>query len=242
MIQRHLPNLPPDERARRNATRGSGAVSPSDPAIAAAFAAFHRRAGFISAGASVRAFLTGGGWAFAGLALLSFAGGLFLARVSFNTPEHLITVAGHPPEMLYTKPQTTDIARSAAAAIPAAGAGETSIAAAAPPPLGEAENDTAVRRRDSSDRENLESELLAVASGAKGRLPDATANLEAALRLGAIGATQTNGRNGGDITVGYDAVELPSVPEPANGSIVAIGVAGLIGVTWLTRNRRRLRT
>lgn len=175
---------------------------------------------------------------FVGLALLGFAGGLFLARVSFNTPEHPINVADHPPEMLYTKPRTTDTAPRVVGRNPDTGADATSIAATARP-VNETESDKAAGRPVPNDHANAESELLVLNSSAEAPLPDATANLAAAMRLGAIAATQVPGHRGGDVTVGYDGVELPSVPEPANGAIVAIGVAGLIGVSRLTRMRRR---
>lgn len=240
MVHGELPSFVAEDS--KSAAASSRRRSSSDPAITAAFFAFHRDAGLIAgsrrAGASgLRAFLSGGGWAFLGLAVVGFAGGLLLAVFPFNTPEHPITVAAHASEMLYAKPATSDLDVATAALASTVAADEKSIAAKGSQLSGD-EQAKAANRRFTADGANPEQELLATAANADAPLPDATANLAAAMRLGAAGIGEVSGRGGDGVTVGYDAVELPSVPEPGTGPMVAFCLAALISFSRAGKNRR----
>ena len=77
----------------------------SDPAVHAAFLAFHRNLGTATRDNSRKAFISRGGLALTLLTLLGFGGGLSLAVFSFNSPEQSRSaVAGRPPEIIYTAP------------------------------------------------------------------------------------------------------------------------------------------
>ena len=227
--------MPKDEAV---ASRG-GHVS-SDPAIIAAFGAFHRKASQFRSSALGGALLPRASWVFAGLALLSFAGGLSLALFSFNTPERPITIAGAAPEMLYVKPATADTVNSIAAQASAVADSLSAPSIAAKTPSLSSPEPANGKTSSPRQPDDADAELLATTSSGDAPLPDATANLAAAMRFGAVAGTQAQGRTGGgDVTVGYDAVELPSIPEPASGPIIAVGIAAVFGVTRLPRSRRR---
>jgi hypothetical protein len=77
--------------------------APRDPAVAAAFMAFHRRTDGGDRAAAGKGPFSRGAVALASLAFLGFGGGLFLAFFSFNSPEGTSSrVAARPPEVIYT--------------------------------------------------------------------------------------------------------------------------------------------
>lgn len=202
----------------------------SHPEITAASFAFHRSTSGVAAVWAARRFLSGGGWAFVLLALMSFAGGLSLAVFPFNSPDHLITIAGHAPEMLYIKPATSHL-DLALAPNPETRPGEetpTAVKNATPAPTDESSASGERRGALDSVVDGGSTELALTASSAAAPLPAPTANFAAAMRLGAVGGGQSHAPGGG-LSSGSDAVELPtSVPEPANGAIVALCLAALI--------------
>ena len=212
----------------------------SDAAVTAAFMRFHRKAGLVVSSTCARAFLGGGGWAFLGLAVISFTGGLLLALFPFNTPERPITIAGHAPEMLYTRPANNDAGSSPAAVTAVAAAPETESAGKERQAIA-SETEQSHNQRVQLELASSTAELAALSVDGEAPLPDAATNLAAAMRLGAVTATHSGSRGGSDVAVGYDAVELPSVPEPATGWIVALGLGALIGFSKLVRTRRNTR-
>ncbi|HSH38283.1 MAG TPA: hypothetical protein VK993_05820, partial [Chthoniobacterales bacterium] len=83
--------------------------APSDPAVTAAFIAFHRNTGSIGTSAQRRGYVSRGGLVLGLLTILGFGGGLFLAVFSFNSTEQTSsTAAARPPEMLCMAPAATE--------------------------------------------------------------------------------------------------------------------------------------
>ena len=209
--------------------------STADSAIRAAFVAFHRRT--TSAGAAGRrrlAVLSGGGWAFLVLALVGFGGGLFLSSLSFSSPEASITIAGVAPEVLYVRPTGADPAAAAAANQQEAQSRDHTFAAARP--AGESAPENREVRAPSTMDLAIEIPAAVLAQVA---LPEMTANFAAAARLGAVRG-HGPGTGAEPIESGYGAVEVPSIPEPATGLIVGIGLAALIAVQRFARKRQPL--
>lgn len=211
-----------------------------DRSIAAALAASHRstaqarRHWYLAASAR---FLRGTGGAILGLTLLAFGGGLFLAHVSVSGPEHEITIGSFAPEVIYKRPATAENApvadRDGAHTAQPAESIATSGARAAQ--ISE-EVGTRVSRQDFAAEAQ---QIIRTSSVAQNALPEATANFAAAMRLNAIGGAQ-NGGSGPEITSGFAAEELPSVPEPAAGSTIAISLATLLGLQQFVRRRRNI--
>jgi hypothetical protein len=91
----------------RAAAPGSHHVS--DPAVNAAFMAFHRNSARLAAGSPAKRRINRGAVALVALTVLGFGGGLSLAFFSFNgaeTPRG--SVASRAPEIIYTPPATAD--------------------------------------------------------------------------------------------------------------------------------------
>lgn len=209
------------------------ARSDSDPAINAAFMAFHRHTAAKCAGLPRRSLLGAGGWAFAALSVFGFGGGLMLASFSFNAePEAVRVAAARPPEMIYTAPAESGHTPERATAV--IGAATTQhIVAAVQTPVVTREEDQQIAPEEAGQAET--SDALFAYSDAP--LPMETMNFTAATRLMATGLAQLPTSDGGYET-GYDAVELPMVPEASPGAIVAAGLVLLIAATHFVRNRR----
>lgn len=205
----------------------------SDPAITAAFLAFHRH----TIGRGVRAtrasLLGAGGWAFAALAVFGFGGGLMLASFSFNEePQPSRIATSRPPEMIYTAPGQNDVAAERAVAV---GAQVPQVAAARMAEAAVSADHEAVEQE--TENVNATSKTESLFAFADAPLPTETMNFTAASRLIATGLAQLP--TSGDVyETGYDAVELPMVPEASPGAIVASGLALLIAATHLVRRRR----
>lgn len=198
----------------------------ADPAIAAAFLAFHRNAGLVAPPVRrQRSAMASGVWAFLALSVLGFGGGLFLAIFCFNNPEQTIKVTAVAPELIYARPGG-EIPATAAGGAPIAQNGsdveESAPAAPAEPALAENEPLSIHRSADS------EPELSAEKWIAQAALPEATANFAAAQRLGLLGGPANHNGGNGDAFSSYDAVELPTIPEPSSGGLIAFGVAVLV--------------
>ncbi|MDQ6625570.1 MAG: hypothetical protein M3Y69_05430 [Verrucomicrobiota bacterium] len=236
MANAELPSSHPTGNRQADRTYGGG----FDPAIAAAFAAFHRRvrqpARHAYLAASAR-FFSGTGGAIFGLTFLAFAGGLFLAHLSFTGPEHPLTIGPSAPELIYQRPAAAEntalgerhdyaaaqaenvAAVSGHRALLTLGEGATKLTAHQPLPT--------------------EAEQVAAAGNlTPDTLPEAIANFAAAMRLNGIGGSAGSG-TASDITSGFAAEELPSVPEPAAGSTIAVGLAILLGVQRFVRRMRK---
>lgn len=228
---------PPHALTASDGSRGV-AASQAHAAIHAAFIAFHRNAGSIPSIAPSRRLRIGGSaWTFLALSLVGFGGGLFLAFFCFNGPDQPITVAGVAPELIYTRPTASpEIAQQNV------NAGQN-VASATIAPAGDHDGTAAAhdavtvaaRRRNSHGDVNDgdAGELVA----AQTPLPPATANFAAAEKLG-FAASGVN-RSGGDaLQVGFDAEELPSIPEPATGGTTAVALAMLIAARRFAGKRR----
>jgi hypothetical protein len=204
------------------------------PAIRAAFVAFHRNAGLI---APLPRRLGGGALAFSALALVGLAGGLFLAFFCFNTPEKPITIAASPPELIYTRPTAT---ADEIPQFPPAGSREfenhfASLAQHAPGVVSADDASNERSRHEAAGDDDANTSELVIAQSS---LPQAIENFAAAQRLGlTTGGVAHNGGN--SLDAGYDAEELPTIPEPATGGIVAAGVAMLIAGRRISATRRR---
>jgi hypothetical protein len=211
-----------------------------DPAVAVAFTKFHRgvarsaRHRYLAASAH---FLRGTGGVILGLTFLAFSGGLFLARVSFTAAEHPITVGLSAPEMIYQRPpaaESTAVLEQHDSAAPLA----ESVAAVAEyrraPSLDERPTQVTAQQPTAAVEQAITAGNLT-----PNTLPEATANFAAAMRLNAIGGSPDSGGTS-DITSGFAAEELPSVPEPAAGPTIAIGLAILLGLARIIRGSHKV--
>ncbi|MFN2475948.1 MAG: hypothetical protein ABR526_06365 [Chthoniobacterales bacterium] len=209
----------------------------SDPAIAAAFAAFHRgtrqprRHLYLTA--SVR-FLRGTGGAIVGLTAVAFAGGLFLAYVPVSGPERSITIGAVAPETIYRRPMGAESRSTAPRERGPAAVPDYAVAMLHDAPAHSFAEEAG--RLSTPELPPEAEQMIATASRAQNLLPEATANFAAAMHLNAIGGTQ-NGGSAAEITSGFAAEELPSVPEPAAGWTIAIGLATLLGLQRCFRRR-----
>lgn len=215
---------------------GSGkSQSPSatDPAITAAFLAFHREH---TPGALSRPIpknvLGLGGWIFVGLAIVGFAGGLFLASVSFNNSETSSIAGARPPEMIYLPPPA--VAERAVAVTNDAASTAQTLMAKVDAPAAAQKIDADHTGGDSTD-DGLNA--WSVGSTPDTALPDATANFSVAMRHTAAGHRLSNTSSSEGIESGYAGVELPMVPEPAAAPIIYLGLALLVGVKHLKKRR-----
>lgn len=217
-------------------TSGRGRERLSDPAIAAAFAAFHRATapGRRFRFSAARRFVTSSAGALAALALAAFAGGLLLAHFSFNSSEHPLSIASLPPEIIYVRPAPAHGDLLAAATV------ATARADAAAPAAAQGQQSAAPDDRAAGCTRELaqdgEQNLLASGSFSRAPFPEATANFAAAMRLDGVGVAQARGGANG-VTYGYAGVELPSVPEPATGPLTALSLAVLLAIHWVVRIR-----
>jgi hypothetical protein len=213
--------------------RSDAAARAADPAINAAFVAFHRNAGLIEpVRGRPRVSLGGGALVFSALSIAGVGGALFFAFFCFNTPDAPVNVTAVAPEVIYARPANersmTDLAAQPNALVGDAFASVT-------PRADEATDanaaSTARRGLEGAGEDILGAELLAQA-----RLPDATANFAAAQRLGFAGGSFSRA-GGTDLVAGYDAEELPTIPEPSTGAAVAIVAALLVASNKLIRRR-----
>lgn len=217
-------------------TSGRGRQRLPDPAIAAAFAAFHRATapGCRFRFSAARRFVTSSAGAFAALALAAFAGGLLLAHFSFNSSEHRLSIASLPPEIIYARPALAqgDLLGTATVATAKVNA-PVPAAAQVQQSCGPDERAAGGSRQLAQDGEQ---NLLASGSFGRAPFPEATANFAAAMRLDGVGVAQARG-GANDVTYGYAGVELPSVPEPATGPLTALSLAVLLAIHWVVRIR-----
>ena len=208
------------------------ALSESDPTINAAFLAFHRHTAAKCAVLPRRSLLGAGGWAFAALSVFAFGGGLMLASFSFNAePEASRAVAARPPEMIYTAPAESGGTPERATAVLPAGSAQQVVVAQMPVAPGDEQQPIEPAEEGQAE----ESQTMFAFTDPP--LPMETMNFAAARRLAATGLAQLPSSDGGFET-GYDAVELPMVPEASPGAIVAAGLVLLIAATHFVRARR----
>lgn len=150
-----------------------------------------------------------------------------------------MTIGAFAPEMIYKRPAAAENALVAEhVASPVAESQNALAMLHAVTAQSSAEEEEPARQ---STRElTAEAEQSAATNAlAQNTLPEATANFVAAMRLHAIGGAQSGG-TGSDITSGFAAEELPTVPEPAAGPAVALGVATLLGLQAFLRRRRNI--
>lgn len=224
------------------ATRPDPVPRASDPAVTAAFLAFHRaHTAPLGSRSSGRGLLSSSAWAFVGLAVVGFAGGLFLASVSFNHSEPTSIAGARPAEMIYLPPATAaeQPAISSTAALSSTAAIEDAVVV-----VDVASNEASVRRAKVEQSDEPIEDPAAGSEAAwnavlvsEAGVPDPTANFAAATRLAAAGYSLTPG-DGDSIQSGSAGVEVPSIPEPAAAPILCAGLALLVGIKHLNNKRR----
>lgn len=217
---------------RRSSSDARSQFSATDPAITAAFLAFHREHTHSAPAALIPRNVLGlGGWIFVGLAVVGFAGGLFLASVSFNNGETTSIAGARPPEMIYLPPP--EVAERVVAVTSDAAPNAERLMAQVDAPVAE--------EKMEGDNAGTESRVgsvnaWSVASASDARFLDPTANFSAAMRHTAAGYSLSNTSSDG-IESGYAGVELPMVPEPTATPIICLGLALLVAVKHLTKRR-----
>ena len=204
------------------------ARTPSDPAVAAAFIAFHRNtAGMVQLGMRKR-YMSRGAVALSALALLGFGGGLFLAFFSFNSPEGSgRTVAARPSEFIYTAGVVSDDSETASTA-PSYG------------PIHDSTISAPVFALAARDESTSETSLWRDAHGANlgfSAQPYGSDGMRAFAAIGPVsaGAPRTSLESVG-ITSGFDAFTAAPIPEPSTWATMLTGLGLLILVG---RGKRR---
>lgn len=202
-----------------------------DPAVTAAFIAFHRSTGATHRSAARKGYFSRGAVALAALAFLGFGGGLFLAFFSFNSPEGSTSpVAARPPEVIYTARMVADAPQDTAAAPeyavseyndPIKAAVLTLAAADRPSP------ETSIWPDQRSEQ------YRAVGSSYASPSAPAFAGISEPMAP----AEGPNGLAPSDITVGFDALTAAPVPEPSTWATMITGAALLLVFGRLKRRR-----
>lgn len=208
----------------------------ADPAVTAAFIAFHRSAGTDSL-APRRRYVNRGTIALAALAFLGFGGGLFLALFSFNSPEGSSSrvAAARPPEVIYTAHAASEAPQDGPAAPDYAVAGSadpiegTLFALAAP---AQAAPETSSWSDFSSEPSHSIAGAYASGSYASAGAPAFAGSTEPAAP-----AEGPNGLAASDISIGFDALTAAPVPEPSTWATMISG-AGLLVLFGRVKRRR----
>ena len=207
----------------------SGGVS--DPAVHAAFLAFHRNLGTATRDTSRKGFISRGGLALAVLTLLGFGGGLSLAVFSFNSPEQSRSaVAGRAPEIIYTAPAAAVVAEQAEPRPVYDVPGELPLLA-----------DTTFGLR-APDQPVPETSVWRDADQAMlGSFGDSYARA-GGFSFAGVGEQSfpggsTLGAPAADITTGFDALTAAPVPEPSTWATMISG-AGLLVLFGKLKRRR----
>ena len=201
-----------------------------DPAVTAAFIAFHRNTGGTASGAWRKPYVNRGALALAALAVLGFGGGLSLAIFSFNSPEGSRSpVAARPPEVIYTARMAVE-APSDAAAAPEYSVTEFADPIAAPVFALAAPDDrgpeTSIWRDPISESSrSFGGSYASAGTPAFGGITEAM-----------VPAEGPNG-SGSDITTGFDALTAAPVPEPSTWATMISG-AGLLVLASRFKRRR----
>ena len=208
--------------------------APTDPAVTAAFIAFHRKTGAIAASSQRSGYVSGGGLALAVLAILGFGGGLFLALFSFNSPEGSPgTAAGRPREMIYSAPANPEALPKSPDAPSYAASGEAGFLLPAPfeiRPHGLVPDD--ISSWPDFDRGAVDSFATSIASAGGPMFAGMSSALPA--------SGSANDLAGGGFSSAFGALTgAPApVPEPSTWATMLTG-AGLL--VFATRLKRRLR-
>ena len=203
----------------------------SDPAVHAAFLAFHRILGTATRDDARKGFISRGGLALTVLTLLGFGGGLSLAVFSFNSPETTRSeVAGRAPEIIYTAPAAAVVAEQAE-----------------PVPIYEAPSelpllaDTAFELRapdqpvpETSVWRDADRAMLASFGDSYARGGGFSFN---SVPDQSFPGGSTLGGPAGDITSGFDALTAAPVPEPSTWATMISG-AGLLVLFGKLKRRR----
>ncbi len=203
----------------------------TDPAVSAAFIAFHKNLDKMHPRDARKGFISRGGLALAALAVLGFGGGLSLALFSFNSPDRPgSAVAARPPEIIYTAP---------AAAAPAEDAAPEQLYQ----PAGElpslAETKFELRTEDRAMAENSiwqPADHGGLSSFSGSRAADGGPSF-AAIGEQAFPAGSTVPGPVADITGDFGALTAAPVPEPSTWATLISG-AGLLVVFGKLKRRR----
>ena len=204
----------------------------NDPAVTAAFVAFHRSTGGAAPLPARTRCFSRGALGLTALAVLGFGGGLFLAFFSFNSPEASGSVVGaRPPELIYTARTVADAPAEPAPA-PEYAISDSADAIAAPV--------FALSRSAQSGPEtsiwpepNAESNhSFASSYGSGGGQAFAAITAPSAPGEGPGGLAPS------DITTGFDALTAAPVPEPSTWATMISGAGLLLLVNRLKRRRR----
>lgn len=202
----------------------------SDPAIHAAFVAFHRNNTGALAAAPRKRSINRGGIALAALALLGFGGGLSLAFFAFNSPEKPANaVASRAPEIIYTAPARAAETGDTDAA-PVFHLSERGLFATTPFEL-RAEDEPIP---ETSIWRGLDHDFADAFAGIGGA---ATASSLALAGQSALPAASALGAATAEITTGFDALTAAPVPEPSTWASMLSG-AGLLLVFAKLKRRR----
>ena len=203
----------------------------SDPAVHAAFLAFHRNLGAATRDNSRKGFISRGGLALTVLTLLGFGGGLSLAVFSFNSPERSSSaVAGRAPEIIYTAPAVAVAPERTEPAPVYDAPGELPLLADTTFELrvpDQAVPETSVWR--DADRAMLGSFADSQARGG--------AFSFAGVSEQSFPGGSTLGAPAADITTGFDALTAAPVPEPSTWATLISG-AGLLVIFGKLKRRR----
>ena len=203
----------------------------TDPAVSAAFIAFHKNLGKVHSRDDRKGFISRGGLALAALAVLGFGGGLSLALFAFNSPDGpRSAVAARPPEIIYTAPATLP---------PAEDAGPDQLYAAAGELPSFADTRFELRAQDQAVPETSIAQAHHHGGVASfGSLPGSLGGAGfAALGEQAFPGGSMLDAPAADITGGFGALTAAPVPEPSTWATLVSG-AGLLVLFGKFKRRR----
>ena len=172
------------------------------------------------------------------LTVAAFAGGLSLARFSFNTPEQPVAVLTRAPELMYLPPQSPAIAFADPHAVtlpngaPTFAIGPATRATTAEPWRDEQDSSTsataAVGEFDPNSPERLHLNLHEL-----GR------SWAEAVRVANAMHWASNSQQSEPLQHGYAAVEVSAIPEASTGAAVAFAITTILAWSYAANRRTR---
>jgi hypothetical protein len=203
--------------------------------IAAALARFQAK---LACGSYLRRHRVGHVWAAFGLlTVAAFAGGLSLARFSFNTPAQAVSVLARDPELMYSPPKDQAIAWANLQARTFAAIAPLAIA----PSAGATMSDASVRDDGSSTSATPPRIELDPADPRRGdlNLHELGRSWAEAVRVANAMQWSFNSQSIEPLQHGYSAVEISAIPEASTGLSVAVAIAIILVSSHLVNGRKR---
>lgn len=161
------------------------------------------------------------------LTVAAFAGGLSLARFSFNSPENPVAILTRAPELIYLPPQSPASAfadlQSALRAVPVIGADNRQEARRGEPWADASDAPSSIASQDHRALDGL-----AVSESGDLDLHELGRSWAEAVRVANAMQWSNNAHQPEPLQHGYAAVEVSAIPEASTGLAVAVAVASIL--------------